>query len=116
MGEPLAHFTHRFSIFLGKLASPKLAEVGPNLVAPAFMERTAFLVRHRRDEAHPSWENSIRAGAFAIGQHVCIATGPLRGLRGRLTSEMEDGKWVIEVAEAGRGVLVCIGAHQLSRV
>jgi transcription antitermination factor NusG len=79
------------------------------------MSLTAFQVHRRRDDAHQGWEHSMRASALAVGQSVYITSGPLAGLQGLLTSQAQDGKWVMELAEAGRGVLVCIGGHQLSR-
>ena len=80
------------------------------------MEQTAFLVRrHRQDDSHEGWENVVRASEFAVGQRVKVVVGPLTGLNGVLTAQTEDGKWVLEAAELGRGVLLCVRAPQLAR-
>lgn len=80
------------------------------------MEQTAFLVRrHRTDDSHQGWENAVRACEFAVGQRVRIVAGPLAGLNGVLTAQAEDRKWVLEAAELGRGVLICVRAPQLAR-
>lgn len=76
------------------------------------MEQTAFLVR--RDESHSGWERAMRSSDFEIGQRVRIARGPLAGLRGTVASQTQDGKWVLELSDTQRGVLICLSARQIA--
>lgn len=103
--------------FWGKAAIRRLAVDSTSLFwFSKKMEQTAFLVRrHRTDDSHQGWENAVRACEFAVGQRVRIVAGPLAGLNGVLTAQAEDRKWVLEAAELGRGVLICVRAPQLAR-
>lgn len=80
------------------------------------MEQTAFLnTRHRKDDRHAGWEQDVRASDLAVGQRVCVTSGQLTGLCGVLSSQAEDGKWVVDINEVARGVVICIRGHQLCR-
>jgi hypothetical protein len=81
------------------------------------MEQIAFLNRRsRKDERHPTWEQGARATDLEVGQRVRVQTGSLAGLCGVLTSQAEDGKWVVDINGVARGVALCIRGHQLTRV
>jgi hypothetical protein len=80
------------------------------------MEQSAFVPRRlRHDDSHLLGPWLDRPPNFAVGEKVRVASGPLAGLLGVLTTQAADGKWVLE-ADAARGVLICICGQQLHRV